>query len=229
MAAPRRERRLLPALGIATVLLAGLLVLVHAQAPRGQPQPQTVLSDESALPLDRLGAAAKDKPLRVAIVGGGAGGSSAAFFVSHLASAAGDKEVTIRIFERRDYLGGRSTIIYPFDEPLKGDGGYEPVEAGASIFVGANRNLVKAAKEFNLTTTPYKDSTGDGGRFGVWDGEKMVWEQSPSSQGGRWDQARMLWCVTPSQAPSRSDHAAGGTGCRSGTSTASSSPWSTRT
>ncbi len=76
---------------------------------------------------------------RIAIIGAGAGGSSAAFYLSeHLQVA----EVTI--FEASGYVGGRAHTINALN-----DSRY-PVEIGASIFVEANRNLVSAAELFDL-------------------------------------------------------------------------------
>lgn len=130
-----------------------------------------------------------DRPHRIAVVGGGASGTSAAFFLSEIARTAG-KPTQIHLFERRDYLGGRSTVVYPFDEE-GGEYAYEPIEAGASIFVDANLNLQKAVKVFGLKTMAYGGER-DGGRLGVWDGEEMVWEETPNGSGW-WDKARMFW------------------------------------
>ena len=121
------------------------------------PQP----SGQTHLPLSTA-------PLKVAIIGGGAGGTSSAYFLSQQARAAG-RNVDIRLFERTDYLGGRSTIIYPFDD----DETYAPIEAGASVFIDANLNLQKATKLFDLSPIPFG---GDSDREGIWNGRKMVYE-----------------------------------------------------
>lgn len=125
------------------------------------------------------------RPLRVAIIGGGASGTSCAFFLSEIARKA-DRPLSLRLFERRDYLGGRSTVLYPFNDSSS----YEPIEAGASIFVPANLNLHKAVRDFGLKTMRYGGEK-DGGRLGIWNGEEMVWEES--TRGGWWDKARMFW------------------------------------
>lgn len=44
------------------------------------------------------------------------------------------------------------------------------MELGASIFVEANKNLMRAAKEFDLNLTNFIDEFSD---TGVWDGEKF--------------------------------------------------------
>jgi prenylcysteine oxidase/farnesylcysteine lyase len=45
------------------------------------------------------------------------------------------------------------------------------LELGASIFVDANKNLMRASKEFNLTLTALED---DDSGAGIWDGQKFV-------------------------------------------------------
>jgi prenylcysteine oxidase/farnesylcysteine lyase len=52
----------------------------------------------------------------ILIVGAGAGGASTAY---HLARAAGNMgtEVNIEIFERSNYVGGRSTTVNILDNP----------------------------------------------------------------------------------------------------------------
>ncbi|KAG8818418.1 hypothetical protein FRC17_010843, partial [Serendipita sp. 399] len=82
--------------------------------------------------------------LRVAIIGAGAAGSSAALWISKAAERQG-KEVVVDVFERRDYIGGRSTVVYPYN-----DTSMNRVELGGSIFVPANKNLVRASKEYKL-------------------------------------------------------------------------------
>jgi prenylcysteine oxidase/farnesylcysteine lyase len=44
------------------------------------------------------------------------------------------------------------------------------VELGASIFVKANKNMMRAAKEFNLTLNKFDD---DDNEVGIWDGERF--------------------------------------------------------
>jgi len=59
-------------------------------------------------------------------------------------------------------LSSGSTVVLPY-----GSEEYRPVELGASIFVNANKNLVRAAKEFKLNFTEYD---GEDGEFAIWDG-----------------------------------------------------------
>ncbi|GAA6030143.1 hypothetical protein JCM8097_009283 [Rhodosporidiobolus ruineniae] len=138
------------------------------------------------------------RPPRIAVIGAGAGGSSAAYFLSHFASLDNlglQSEVTV--YESSDYIGGRSTVLWPWnDDPLadprklgEGDVHEGPVEAGASIFVSANKNLQKAFRVFNLTYEPFG---GEDGETAIWDGEQWVFEES-GSFGGWWSKARLLW------------------------------------
>jgi protoporphyrinogen oxidase len=72
-------------------------------------------------------------------------GSSAAYFLSHFAGLQGmGLETEVTVFESSDYVGGRSTVIRPWeDDPWATPGavgdsedGFEaPIECGASIFV----------------------------------------------------------------------------------------------
>ncbi|PLW06875.1 hypothetical protein PCANC_24990 [Puccinia coronata f. sp. avenae] len=122
-------------------------------------------------------------PLQVAIIGGGPAGTSAGFFLSQFANASGNA-VDVHIFERSDYLGGRSNIIHPFDSPE-----YPPIEAGASIFVAANKHLHQAVRQFNLTLEPFRaDQTQQ--NYAIWDGTEFAFESSDSSW---WDTLKLFW------------------------------------
>lgn len=59
-----------------------------------------------------------------------------------------------------------STTVYPHGDPT-----YAPIELGASIFVDANKNLMRASKEFNLSFNDFGDEFSD---TGIWDGSKFV-------------------------------------------------------
>ena len=58
-----------------------------------------------------------------------------------------------------------STTVHPYNNTA-----YSPVELGASIFVKVNKNLRRAANEFNLSV----DSIGDMDLV-IWDGEEIVY------------------------------------------------------
>ncbi|MCJ1247708.1 hypothetical protein MMC30_004923 [Trapelia coarctata] len=121
---------------------------------------------------------------RIAIIGAGAGGASTAYHLNRYGSPCQPRNITV--YERSDYVGGRSTTVNVYDDPA------EPVELGASIFVEVNRILVSAAREFGLITT-----TGDRPRespetLGVWDGEIFRFVQN---EGGYmwWNIVKLIW------------------------------------
>lgn len=94
--------------------------------------------------------------------------------------------MNISVFERNDFVGGRSTTVNAYDDPTL------PVELGASIFVKVNKILNDAVEEFNLSVNDLH-STADipGAALAVWDGEKFVFVQEGSY--GWWDTAKLLW------------------------------------
>ena len=59
-----------------------------------------------------------------------------------------------------------STTVHPYNNTA-----YEPVELGASIFVGVNKNMWRAVKEFNLSHYGFEDEDGD---IAIWDGEQIL-------------------------------------------------------
>ncbi|KAI5479707.1 prenylcysteine oxidase [Pseudohyphozyma bogoriensis] len=138
-------------------------------------------------------------PPRIAVIGAGAGGSSAAFFLSHFRNLANESLASeVTVFDKASYIGGRSTVVWPWaDDPYSppdlantdNEDEDEPVELGASIFVGANRNLMKAARVFGLDLSPHG---GEDGTMSIWDGEKFVYVES-GGRWGYWDIAKMLW------------------------------------
>jgi prenylcysteine oxidase/farnesylcysteine lyase len=106
----------------------------------------------------------------------------------------------VTIYEQEDYVGGRSTVVWPWEQDPylpprprtdEEEEEEEPVELGASIFVEANKNLQKAVKEFGLETTQYgQGEQQDGGETGVWDGERFVFKQS---RFGWWDKTKLFF------------------------------------
>ncbi|KAF9270773.1 hypothetical protein L218DRAFT_889560 [Marasmius fiardii PR-910] len=132
---------------------------------------QTVLKDDSG---------SDHGTPRIAIIGAGAGGSSAAFWIAKAKERFGI-DVEVDVYEKESYIGGRSTTVQPYDDPS-----LPPVELGASIFVKANKNLWRATEVFNLTLKSFKDEDGD---TGIWDGEKILLTMGSSW----WDTAKMIW------------------------------------
>jgi len=63
------------------------------------------------------------------------------------------------------YFFEGSMTVYPYNSTA-----YEPVELGASIFVEVNKNLWRAASEFNLSLY-----SPEGGDQAIWDGEQIVY------------------------------------------------------
>ncbi|KAJ7169505.1 Prenylcysteine lyase-domain-containing protein [Mycena filopes] len=117
---------------------------------------------------------------RIAIIGAGAGGSSAAWWISTAKERYGI-DVDVDLFESDSYIGGRTTV-YPY-----GNSSLPPVELGASIFVKANKNMWRAVDEFNLTRRDFREDNG----LGIWDGEKLLFTAS-GGWWGWWDSAKAL-------------------------------------
>ncbi|KAH8918249.1 hypothetical protein BT69DRAFT_1354049 [Atractiella rhizophila] len=134
---------------------------------------------------------------KVAIIGAGAAGSSAAFFLSHLSSSVSTlPPVDITVYERRPYVGGRSTVIIPFINNDELPQGFEStiaddvelVELGASIFVEANRNLWKISDVLGLERIEGLGGE-NGGKTAIWNGREVL-----LMMGGSWiDKAKALW------------------------------------
>lgn len=129
---------------------------------------------------------------RTAIIGGGAAGTSSAFFLSHLGYENHFLAVDVDLFEANDYLGGRSTIVYPFDNDT-----YPSIEVGASIFVKANKNLWKASKLFNLTLQDMHGGGGDNddessSGMAIFDGQDFVYKEDSGGYGW-WNMAKLFW------------------------------------
>jgi len=103
----------------------------------------------------------------VSIIGAGAAGSSAAYWLS-LANKRLGMNMGITVYENSSRIGGRSTVVHPYDDET-----LPPIELGASIFVKENRNMMRAAKEFNLTLRDHGDKSN---RMGIWDGCTFVLE-----------------------------------------------------
>ncbi|KAI0683527.1 Prenylcysteine lyase-domain-containing protein [Earliella scabrosa] len=102
---------------------------------------------------------------RIAIIGAGAAGSSAALWLRKAAERHG-LELEVDLFERNDYIGGRSTIVQPYNDPT-----LEPVELGGSVFVSANKNMWRAVDEYGFERMKFEN---DEDVMGIWDGEKFV-------------------------------------------------------
>ncbi|PFH54745.1 hypothetical protein AMATHDRAFT_72501 [Amanita thiersii Skay4041] len=120
---------------------------------------------------------------KVAIIGAGAAGTSAAFWLSKAKERFGIN-VDIDIYEQSSYVGGRSTVVYPYSDTT-----LPPLELGASIFVKANRNLWRATDEFNLTRRDFRAEDDDNSEMGIWDGERILVTVSD----GWFDMVKLFW------------------------------------
>ncbi|KAI5863861.1 prenylcysteine oxidase [Durotheca rogersii] len=127
---------------------------------------------------------AEQRVKQVAVIGAGAGGSSAAYHLRKYAQQAGI-EVNITVFEKTARIGGRTLTVNVYDDPVF------PVELGASIFVAVNHILFNATKEFGLPVTE-PGATDEKGILGVWDGKNFVYTQDSESWGW-WNLAKLVW------------------------------------
>ena len=136
--------------------------------------------------------------IRVAVVGAGISGTSAAYLLSkaqkHLDKVnaygiPGCKNVTwpervlVTVYERSERIGGRIQSIHPLDDPK-----CPPIESGASIFSEVNAHLVQASSSLHLERTP-REMIPNGG-YGLWNGEEMLID---NFGGSKWDQLRLYW------------------------------------
>ncbi|GJJ09491.1 hypothetical protein Clacol_003714 [Clathrus columnatus] len=124
---------------------------------------------------------------RVAIIGAGAGGSSAAYWLSRAADRHPEiVNLQVDVFEKESYVGGRSTIVHPHNSNV-----YDGVELGASLFVPTNKNLHRAVKEFNLSLISFEDENGE---MGIWDGKSFRFRITQRNGSySWWDMLRMLF------------------------------------
>lgn len=89
------------------------------------------------------------------------------------------------LYERNDYLGGRSTVI-----PIKDDPELGLFELGASIFIERNFNLANATKRFGLNLTGLTEELPFERGLGIWDGKDFLFEETGNKY---WDMAKLLW------------------------------------
>lgn len=143
---------------------------------------------------------------RIAIVGAGAAGSSAAFWIAKAKERYG-LDVEVDIYEKSGLVGGSkylcqalqdleltvslgSTVVHPHD-----DSSLQPMELGASIFVRANKNLWRATDEFNLTRVDFEDADVQDDETGIWDGEEFVLRVGAGKGwvGSWWNTLKVVW------------------------------------
>ena len=108
-------------------------------------------------------------PFRVAVIGSGVGGATAAYTLAASTSA------EIHVFEQDEVLGGRT------QEATLEDGSI--VELGGSIGIAANRHLVHFTDVLGLKrVVPKMDASS----IGIWDGQRFKFEMD----GGVWSKLR---------------------------------------
>eukprot|EP00397_Hematodinium_sp_SG-2012_P038174 GEMP01041489.1.p1 GENE.GEMP01041489.1~~GEMP01041489.1.p1 ORF type:complete len:486 (+),score=111.95 GEMP01041489.1:41-1498(+) len=102
--------------------------------------------------------------LNVAIIGAGAGGTSAAWWLRKLRP-----DIQIDVYERRNHAGGRvfTKNVFGVD-----------VEAGASMVIKENKYFLDWARMFNLTLEAHPDGVLaiDNGREFVFEGKLSIWQ-----------------------------------------------------
>lgn len=155
------------------------------------PFPVLARNPEAQIPLDADDTQHSPASVhQVAIVGAGAAGSSAAYYLAQFASAS-ERAVNITIFDPHSHAGGRSTTVNALHDPDL------PVELGASIFVKINHILYAAAEEFGLQTSSANGLRPQEAAYslGVWDGTAFVFKQANTSGrwSGYWDAVKLLW------------------------------------
>ncbi|KAJ2890029.1 hypothetical protein IWW38_004357 [Coemansia aciculifera] len=144
--------------------------------------------------------AAASSARRIAVVGAGAAGASAAYFAQAELQERGLEPAEIHIFERSDRVGGRAhsgSVVYN-NQTLH-------FEQGASMFIGKNKHLLDLATKFNLSLCSHPctfghtndiDMEANGasslGAYGVWEPTDNRWVVRMGS-GAFIDAVRMLW------------------------------------
>ncbi|TFK83419.1 hypothetical protein K466DRAFT_555076 [Polyporus arcularius HHB13444] len=127
-------------------------------------------------------------PNRIAIIGAGAAGSSAAFWISKAKERFG-LDVELDVYDKNSYVGGRSTTVFPY-----GDDSLAPVELGGSVFVKVNKILWRAVSEFGLELEDWRGDSGDDAVMGIWDGHEFLLTTGGGSLLGNWlDKIKILW------------------------------------
>ncbi|KAH7104700.1 FAD/NAD(P)-binding domain-containing protein [Auriculariales sp. MPI-PUGE-AT-0066] len=122
---------------------------------------------------------------RIAVIGAGPGGASATYWLS-LAKARGNLSFEVDLYERSDYIGGRSTVVYPY-----GNTNYPHVEVGGSIYVPGNLNMMRATEEFQLERV--QPGAGMHNEIGFWNGKDFVFRMETSGVGSWWGNFKAVW------------------------------------
>eukprot|EP01119_Soliformovum_irregulare_P016353 TRINITY_DN4713_c0_g1_i1.p1 TRINITY_DN4713_c0_g1~~TRINITY_DN4713_c0_g1_i1.p1 ORF type:complete len:505 (-),score=164.82 TRINITY_DN4713_c0_g1_i1:23-1537(-) len=103
---------------------------------------------------------------RIAIIGAGVGGGSAAHYLKENLNL-GKIAHRMTIFEAQDHAGGR--VDYRDVDGIR-------VEVGGSIILGENFHQRNFSYFYNMTEIDVKE---DGGLIGIWNGKEFVFRESP--------------------------------------------------
>ncbi|RHZ82779.1 hypothetical protein Glove_103g276 [Diversispora epigaea] len=122
-------------------------------------------------------------PKKVGIIGAGAGGSSAAYFLANSFRNT-SIPVSITVYEKESVVGGRTNSIIFERNNTK-----YVVEMGASIFVEINYHLINASKKFGLELISFTDGYPEA-KTAVWDGTQFVFEETSNTF---WDIVKLFW------------------------------------
>lgn len=191
--------------GLLSVLMACEISYAMTQVPflqTGYDDPRSSLaptvgtaSAMPALPISECPAAVSRPVLRVAIIGAGPAGTSAAYYLSQArqqlqearrssrgpcANASYPHDLVYTVYERSERVGGRVLSVHPLDDPS-----ITPVEMGANVFLDTNGHLMGAADTLHLSLQPRESMPHSD--YGLWNGRDFLLENLENS---RWDQLR---------------------------------------
>ncbi|PPQ82411.1 hypothetical protein CVT24_002057 [Panaeolus cyanescens] len=111
-------------------------------------------------------------PRRIAVIGAGVSGTSAAFWISSV-----KENIQIDLYERCAYIGGNSKVVYPYHNPS-----LPPVELGAWGLSENDKNMWRACSEFNLTLLDNTERRALDHEMVIWDGRRIVfWPELTAS------------------------------------------------
>ncbi|CAJ0834159.1 1680_t:CDS:2 [Entrophospora sp. SA101] len=120
---------------------------------------------------------------KLAIIGAGAGGSSASYWLKE-AFTNSSLNVNTTVYEQSSIVGGRAKTI-----KFEYNGEKFNIELGATLFIDDNYNMFNSAKKFGLEFIKPGEEVPDA-RFGIWTGEKFIFEESSHSY---WNLIKIIW------------------------------------
>lgn len=140
-------------------------------------------SDQVPLVLSPQNITVETRPKKVAIIGAGVAGASAAYHLHDLTRLWIPVDITI--YEREQLAGGRVRSAHVYNQPLK------DIETGAATFSEDDRCLIRAMDEVGLKKIP---SPSFPKKVGVWNGQDFLFVEDEKLQSSTWwDFARSWW------------------------------------